>query len=117
VRKMAMMVAILVLAGCDAGKAPDAPKVQAQAASPAASQVATPEWDIQMNAKEAVSDIAAWLVEHGYASFVAKVDGKDQVLLGPYSSQAEAEQKLAELIPKLNKATRFADPVVIQRTP
>lgn len=116
-RNLAMMIAVLALAGCDAGKATaPPPKVQASTAAQT-SQAATPQWEIQINANEAISDISAWLLERSYPPYLATIDGKQQVLIGPYPTQAQAEQTRTELMAKLAKSHRKAAPVVIERTP
>jgi cell division septation protein DedD len=111
-----MMMAVLALAGCDVGNTPPPPKVQA-ATTVDASQKAAARWEIQVNANEAVSDISAWLLERGYPPYLVTLDGKQQLLIGPYESQEQAEQKRTELLAKVAKSHRKAAPVVIQRTP
>jgi cell division septation protein DedD len=111
---MAMMMAVLALAGCDAGKTPPPPKVQAAAVTPVAPN-ATLQWEIQLNTREAISDTSAWLLERSYAPRVITLEGKQQVLLGPYPSREQAEQTLGELQAKLTKAHRFASPAVVER--
>ncbi|WP_426139641.1 SPOR domain-containing protein [Pseudomonas sp. DWP3-1-2] len=113
-RKMAIMIAVLALTGCDVGKTPTPPKVQA-AATEQTSPNTSVQWNIQLNAKEAVSDISAWLLERSYAPFLVTLDGKQQLLLGPYKTREEAEQQLALLQAKITKSHRFAYPVVIER--
>lgn len=116
-RNLAMMMAVLALAGCDVDKStPPPPKVQA-ATAVQAPQNAVPQWEIQVNANEALSDISAWLLERSYPPYLATLDGKQQLLIGPYQSQAQAEQTRTELMAKIAKSHRKADPVVIQRTP
>ena len=115
-RNLAMMMAVLALAGCDVGKStPPPPKVQA-AAPVQTSQAGTVQWEIQINANEALSDISAWLLERSYPPYLATVDGKQTLLIGPYQTQAEAEQTRTELLAKLAKSHRKAAPVVIERT-
>ena len=114
-RNLAMMMAVLALAGCDVGKTtPPPPKVQAAASVPAA-PATTVQWEIQINANEALSDISAWLLERSYPPYLANVEGKQQLLIGPYQTQAQAEQTRTELLAKLAKSHRKAAPVVIER--
>jgi hypothetical protein len=112
------MIAALALTGCDVGKTPTPPpKVQAVQTAPTdqTSPNTTVKWNIQLNAREALSDISAWLLERAYAPFLVTIDGKQQLLIGPYNTQQEAEEQLALLQAKITKAHRFADPVVIER--
>lgn len=117
-RKIAIMIAALALTGCDVGKTPvSPPKVQAAQAASAGQPAANTsvQWNIKINAREALSDISAWLLERSYAPFLVTIDGKQQLLIGPYKSQQEAEGQLVLLQAKITKAHRFADPVVIER--
>lgn len=115
-RNLVMMMAVLVLAGCDADKStPPPPKVQAATAVQAPQ--AAPQWEIQINANEALSDISAWLLERSYPPYLVTIDGKQQLLIGPYSSAEQAEQIRTELLAKIAKSHRKAAPVVIQRAP
>jgi len=115
VRKMAIMIAALALSGCDVGKTPPTPpKVQAAQTEQTAPGTSV-QWNIQMNTREAVSDTSAWLLERSYAPFLATIDGKQQMLLGPYKTEQEAQEQLALLQAKITKSHRFAAPVVIER--
>nr|WP_282705769.1 hypothetical protein [Pseudomonas syringae] len=107
-----MMIAVLALAGCDGG-GPARDKVQGAAAT---APVSTPQWFIQMNSREAVSDSSAWLLERSYAPIIVDVGGKQQVLIGPYESQAKAEEERVALQAKVTKSHRFAEPSVVQHT-
>ncbi|EGH69947.1 Uncharacterized protein Precursor [Pseudomonas syringae pv. syringae] len=69
-----------------------------------------------MNSREAVSDSSAWLLERSYAPIIVDVDGKQQVLIGPYESQAKAEEERVALQAKVTKSHRFAEPSVVQHT-
>jgi cell division septation protein DedD len=105
VRGLSIMVAVLMLAGCGAGK-PDKPmKVQA----PAVVQVTAPQWDVLVTEPKAVSDLTDRLIEHGFPSFVAVREGKERVLLGPFNSKAEAEEKRAQLAMKMSYAASVVD--------
>lgn len=117
-RTVAMMMAVLALAGCGEGKQIEADKKVAAAAQVQAPKAAaTPQWDVLVagTLPQATSDLAGWLIEHGIMSYVAVEDGKDRVLVGPFDSQAEAEAKKAELVEKLTKAKkRNIEPQVIE---
>lgn len=123
-RKTVMIMAVLALAGCDAGGSKSAqsqPSPQQASQSTAApqvpvSEVARPKWFIQMNSREAVSDTSAWLLERGYAPVIVVIDGKQQMLLGPYESDAQAQEQLVALQAKVAKSHRFTSPSVIQRS-
>jgi hypothetical protein len=108
------MIAVLALTGCDVGKTPTPPKVQATPAAQTTPDTSV-QWNIQLNAKEAVSDISAWLLERSYAPILVTIDGKQQLLIGPYKTRQEAVDQLALLQAKITKAHRFAEPVVIER--
>ena len=111
-RKMAMMVAVVMLAGCDGGK-PAPPKVSppdsvAEVPTPASSQ-----WTIRVHLKEALSDMTYWLVEHHYPSYVVKVESKDVVMIGPFDSQDAAEKAKVEIDAALVKGHRLSQLEVI----
>jgi len=101
------MVAVLMLAGCGAGD-PDKPK-PAKVQTPVVTQVAAPAWDVLIAEPKAVSDLTDRLIEHGFPSFVAVRDGKERVLLGPFSSKAEAEEKRAQLALKMSYQASVVD--------
>ncbi|CAM3087745.1 hypothetical protein [Pseudomonas floridensis] len=112
-RKTVMMMAMLALAGCDAGNSRAPAKEKAQDAVQTA-PVSGPQWFLQMNSREAVSDTSAWLLERSYAPIIVTIDGKQQMLVGPYPSQAEAEEQRVALQAKVSKSHRFAEPSVVQ---
>lgn len=115
-RKVAMAIAVLALAGCGEGKSVDTPKaspavVEAPAqAQPAVGAIASQEWDVWVGPPDhklqAITDLTAWLLEHGFSFYLAKEDGKDQVLMGPFSTKAEAEAKQVQLTEKLATAKK-----------
>ena len=119
-RKTVMIMAVLALAGCDAGGSRDK---QAQSSRPPAqtqqaaqeSPAAQGKWFVQMNSREAVSDISAWLLERGYAPVIVVVDGKQQMQVGPYESEAAAEEQRVALQAKVAKSHRLAEPSVVRR--
>ncbi|MBC3953465.1 MULTISPECIES: hypothetical protein [Pseudomonas] len=112
-RKTVMILAMLALAGCDAGNSRATARDKAQDAATTAPATA-PQWFIQMNSREAVSDTSAWLLERSYAPIIVSIDGKQQLLVGPYPSQAEAEEQRVALQAKVSKSHRFAQPSVVQ---
>lgn len=122
-RKTVMIMAMLALAGCDAGSSKSAqpqpsPQQSSQSAATQpipASQVAGGKWFIQMNSREAVSDTSAWLLERGYSPEIVTVEGKQQMLLGPYENEAQAQETLVALQAKVAKSHRFTKPALIQR--
>lgn len=108
-RKMVLMLAVLAVAGCDSGQSEKRP-----AATPAAPVVAaatTAQWDVQVVATEALTDITAWLLEHGYPF---QIDGKGRILIGPFNTKADAEAKNQELATKLINAHRAAGAQVVE---
>ncbi|KQQ55974.1 hypothetical protein ASF84_11720 [Pseudomonas sp. Leaf127] len=113
-RKRVMMMAVLALAGCDAGK-PQPSAREAAGAPVQAAEVKQPKWYIQMNTREAVSDTSAWLLERHYAPVIVNIDGKQQILLGPYESEEQASTQLTALQAKVAKSHRFAEPGVVNR--
>ena len=124
-RKTVMIMAMLALAGCDAGSSKSGQAQPAQQTSgdasqaapqqPAAAVVADPKWFIRMNSREAVSDTSAWLLERGYAPKMVVVDAKQEMLLGPYENEARAQEELTALQAKVAKSHRFTSPSLIQR--
>ncbi|MFC6335341.1 SPOR domain-containing protein [Pseudomonas karstica] len=107
-----MAVVVLALTGCGEGRSVDAPKTKPTVteAQPQASAIAAQEWDVWVGPPDhklqALTDLTAWLLEHGFSFYLVKEDGKDQVLLGPFSTKAEAEAKQAQLTEKLLKAKK-----------
>ncbi|MDB6048495.1 MAG: penicillin-binding protein activator LpoB [Pseudomonas sp.] len=104
-RPLLMAVAVLMLAGCGEGAADKPAKVQA----PGVVQVSGPQWDVLVEDPKAVSDLTDRLIEHGFPSFVAVRDGKERVLLGPFSSKAAAEEKRAQLALKMSYQSSVVD--------
>jgi len=113
VRKMAMMVAVVMLAGCDAGKPAPAPKVSTADSVAEAPTPASPQWTIRVHLKEALSDMTYWLVEHHYPSYVVKVEGKEVVMIGPFESQEVAEKAKTDIDAALVKGHRLSQLEVI----
>ncbi len=117
-RTVAMMMAVLALAGCGEGKRVEANKTAAAATQVQAVQASSaPQWDVLVGSElpQAVSDLTGWLIEHGIISNVVTVEGKRLVVVGPFASQAEAEAKKNEVIEKLVKAKkRDIDVTVIE---
>ncbi|WHS62406.1 SPOR domain-containing protein [Pseudomonas sp. G2-4] len=104
-RKLAWVIAVLVLAGCGEGRDVKAPKPTATSA-PAA--VAAPQWGVEVRGEtpQAVSDLTGWLIEHSFMSSVVRENGKDRVLVGPFSSKAEAEAKQEQVAAALVRAKK-----------
>ncbi len=111
-RKVAMAIAVLALAGCGEGKPVDAPKAKpvVTESQPQTGAIAAQEWDVWVGSPDhklqAITDLTAWLLEHGFNFYIVKVDGKDQVLLGPFASKAEAEAKQTLLNEKMARAKK-----------
>jgi cell division septation protein DedD len=107
VRKMVLLMAVLALVGCDAGKGVDAQKPKpAVVSAPAAAT--GPQWDLEVRGQtpQAVSDLSGWLIEHSFVSSIVMENGKARILLGPFNSKAEAEAKQAEVTAALTKAKK-----------
>lgn len=111
-RKVAMAIAVLALAGCGEGKRVDAPKAKPAVteSQPQTGTIAAQEWDVRVGPPDhklqAITDLTAWLLEHGFNFYIVKVDGKDEVFLGPFASKAEAEAKQALLNEKMARAKK-----------
>lgn len=111
-RKVAMAMAVLALAGCGEGKSVEAPKAKPAVAESQVQTgaIAAQEWDVWVGPPDhklqAITDLTAWLLEHGFNFYIVKEDGKDQVLLGPFASKAEAEAKQTLLTEKLARAKK-----------
>lgn len=106
-RKMVLVIAVLALAGCGEGKSVEAQKPQPAAAT-TASVVSAPQWDLEVRGEtpQAVSDLSGWLIEHSFVSNIVKENGKTRILLGPFSSKAEAEAKQTEVRAALTRAKK-----------
>ena len=111
-RKVAMAIAVLALAGCGEGKSVDAPKTKPAVteSQPQTGAIAAQEWDVRVGPPDhklqAITDLTAWLLEHGFSFYIVKVDGKDEVLLGPFATKAEAEAKQTLLNEKMARAKK-----------
>jgi cell division septation protein DedD len=119
-----MAIAVLALAGCGEGKSVDAPKAKPAAteSQPQTGAIAAQEWDVWVGPPDhklqAITDLTAWLLEHGFSFYIVKVDGKDEVFLGPFASKAEAEAKQTLLTEKLARAKKNdTESQVIEHTP
>ena len=118
-RKVAMAIVVLALAGCGDGPNLDTPRDKAEAAKAQAPAVAAVRWDILVrspdNKLQALTDLTAWLLENGFTFYLAKEDGKDLVLLGPFASKAEAEARQVQLQERLVKKKKTdAESLVIE---
>ena len=111
-RKVAMAMMVLALAGCGEGKPVDTPKAKpaVSESQPQTGAIAVQEWDVRVGPPDhklqAITDLTAWLLEHGFNFYIVKVDGKDEVLLGPFATKEEAEAKQALLTEKLARAKK-----------
>ena len=111
-RKVAMAIVVLALAGCGEGKSVDAPKAKPAVteSQPQTGAIAAQEWDLRVGPPDhklqAITDLTAWLLEHGFSFYIVKVDGKDEVRLGPFATKAEAEARQALLNEKMARAKK-----------
>ena len=111
-RKVAMAIAVLALAGCGEGKSVDTPRAKPSVtgSQPQTGAIAAQEWDVWVGPPDhklqAITDLTAWLLEHGFNFYIARIDGKDEVFLGPFASKAEAEAKQALLNEKMARAKK-----------
>ena len=111
-RKVAMAIAVLALVGCGEGKRVDAPKAKPAVteSQPQTGTIAARDWDVRVGPPDhklqAITDLTAWLLEHGFNFYIVKVDGKDEVFLGPFATKAEAEAKQALLNEKMARAKK-----------
>ncbi|KPG98418.1 sporulation protein [Pseudomonas sp. RIT-PI-q] len=116
-RKMVLVIAVLALAGCGEGKSVDAQKSQpAAAAAPAVASA--PQWDLEVRGEttQAVSDLSGWLIEHAFVSNVVTENGKTRILVGPFSSKAEAEARQADLNAALARAKKMnIESLIVER--
>jgi cell division septation protein DedD len=107
-----MAMAVLALAGCGEGKRVEAPrsKPAVTETQPQTGAIAAQEWDVWVGPPDhklqAITDLTAWLLEHGFNFYIVKVDGKDEVLLGPFATKAEAEAKQALLNEKMARVKK-----------
>ncbi|UWF51303.1 SPOR domain-containing protein [Pseudomonas sp. N3-W] len=106
-RKMALVIAVLALAGCGEGNQADARKAPATAVSAPATAVA-PQWYLEVRGEttQAVSDLSGWLIEHSFVSSVVMENGKARILIGPFNSKADAQAKQAEVDAALVRAKK-----------
>jgi hypothetical protein len=77
---------------------------------PQAGAIAAQEWDVWVGPPDhklqAITDLTAWLLEHGFNFYIVKENGKDEVYLGPFATKADAEAKQALLTEKLARAKK-----------
>ena len=106
-RKLALVIAVLALAGCGEGRDAGAQKTSSANAS-APVVAAGSQWEIEVRGEttQAVSDLSGWLIEHSFVSNVVRENGKDRILLGPFASKAEAEARQAQVSAALVKAKK-----------
>ena len=58
--------------------------------------------EVKLGETQALSDLTARLLEHGYSSYIAVIDGVQRVLLGPFNTRDEAQAMLTRLTTKLD---------------
>lgn len=106
-RKLAWVIAVLMLAGCGEGRDVEAPKPKPVATS-APAAAAAPQWAVEVRGEtpQAVSDLTGWLIEHSFMSNVVRENGKERILVGPFSSKAEAEAKQEQVTAALVRAKK-----------
>ncbi|MHC8334611.1 SPOR domain-containing protein [Pseudomonas sp. LB3P25] len=120
-RKMALVIAVLALAGCGEGKdasAQKTPSAAVSASTTAPAPAAGPQWDLEVRGEtpQAVSDLSGWLIEHSFVSNVVRENGKDRILLGPFGTKAEAEARQADLNVALARAKKMnIESLIIER--
>lgn len=107
-RKMVLVVAVLMMAGCGEDKGVDAQKPQPAVASVPATATG-PQWDVEVRGEtpQAVSDLSGWLIEHSFVPNVVKENGTVRILVGPFGSKAEAEARQAEITAALTRAKKM----------
>ncbi|NMY38963.1 SPOR domain-containing protein [Pseudomonas lundensis] len=102
-RKVIVMTAILALTAC--GQESN-DKIQRAKAASETSTVQAPmaQWavEVKLGETQALSDLTARLLEHGYSSYIAVIDGVQRVLLGPFNTRDEAQAMLTRLTTKLD---------------
>ena len=95
-RKVATIMAVLMLAGC--GESTDKPRAPQVAAQPAAMQ-----WYLKVSdTTQAVSDLVARLLDRGLSSSVVVENGEQRIWVGPFTSEAQAQEKKALIMSKLS---------------
>jgi osmotically-inducible protein OsmY len=110
---MAMMVAVLMLAGCDGGTPAQTAKVSTADAVAEAPTPVSSQWTLRVHLKEALSDMSYWLVEHHYPMYVVKVQTQEVIMIGPFDSQDAAEKAKVEIDAALVKGHRLSQLEVI----
>ena len=102
-RKVIVMTAILALTAC--GQESNDKIQRAKAASDTTTvQAPVARWavEVKLGETQALSDLTARLLEHGYSSYISEIDGVQRVLLGPFTSRDEAQAMLTRLITQLD---------------
>ena len=102
-RKVIMMTAILALTACGQDSND---KIQSAKAASDASAVQTPitQWSVEVTRgdRPALSDLTARLLEHGFSSYIVVSEGVQRVLIGPFTTEAQAQEMKAKLAAKLD---------------
>lgn len=110
-RKLAMVVTVLMLAGCGEGTSVEHKAAPSAApAVPPSATAAVAQWDVEVKGEGdiplAVSDLTGWLIEHGFVSYVSKEGAAQRILVGPFNSRAEAEARQVQLTESLTRAKK-----------
>ena len=105
---MVWVIAVLALTGCGQQSGGESKKPQPPIA-PAQVEAAAPQWDVLVQGEtvQAISDLTGWLIEHSFVSYVVTQDGKQRVLVGPFTSKTEAEARQADLTAALARAKKM----------
>ncbi|WP_232434430.1 SPOR domain-containing protein [Pseudomonas asplenii] len=106
-RRIAVMMAFVVLAGCGDGSDNKVQPAKA-AVAPVAAAAPVGGWDllIKDDKSKALTDWTAWLIEHG---FPFKILDDGQVIAGPFATKEIAEQKKAQLADKQNMQSEVVE--------
>ncbi|SDT35802.1 hypothetical protein SAMN05216598_5233 [Pseudomonas asplenii] len=106
-RRIAVMMAFVVLAGCGDGSGHKVEPAKA-ALAPVTAAVQSTGWDllIKDDKTKALTDWTAWLIEHG---FPFKILDDGQVIAGPFATKEIAEQKKAQLADKQNMESQVVE--------
>ena len=100
-RRIAVMVALVVLGGCGDGSGNKVEPAKVASAPAVAAAPVVGGWDllIKDDKTKALTDWTAWLIEHGYPF---KILDNGQVVAGPFATKAIADDKKAQLADKQN---------------
>lgn len=102
-RKVIVMTAIMALVAC--GQESNDKIQRAKAASETNTvQAPVAQWAVEVEKGQsmALSDLTARLLDHGFSTYISEVDGAQRILLGPFNSEAQAQEKLTQLTTRLD---------------